>query len=393
MANSSIRILHVVGSLNKSSGGPSRSVSGLCEALGALGATVHILSQQESSHLGSRIIPNPKYVNTHLVRLLLANKRWRLYYAPTFKRTVEDICRQHCIQIVHDNGIWLPYNHAAVTAARGLRIPLVIQPRGTLKAWTLNYHAWKKKVAWNLYQKRDLSRASLLVATSDQEAVFIRDLGFRQPIAVIPNGVSIPTWTDRLTLEKEIRYALFLSRIHPVKGLMNLVAAWDQIRPKGWQMIVAGSDEAGHLREVQKAATLAGLDRDFKFVGTVEGEVKEQLYRDADLFILPTFSENFGVAVAEALSYGLPVITTTGAPWKEIVTNRSGWWVEPAVEPIANAIREAVSLSDLERHEMGQRGRCMVEREFSWYKIGGEMLRVYQWMTGLGPKPDCVLVT
>jgi glycosyltransferase involved in cell wall biosynthesis len=391
MKFSILKVLHTVGTLNKSSGGPPRSVTGLCEALGECGAKVNIVSQEEGSPIDSSMIPNPRYVQTHTVKYALSNRKWRVYYAPAFKRTVADICEQQGIEIIHDNGVWMPYNYAAATVARRLGIPLVIQPRGCLQPLALDFNLWKKRLAWKLYQKQILDGASLFVATAEQEAESIRKLGLRQPIAVIPNGVNLPPWQDRLPTKKQKRQVLFLSRIHPVKGLLNLVAAWDQLRPKHWMTIVAGRDEGGHLREVQNSVERAGLNQDFKFVGPVGGEAKEKLYRESDLFILPTYTENFGVAVAEALTYGMPVITTTGAPWSGLVTNRCGWWVEPAVKPIAQALQQATSLSDLERYEMGRRGRAFVEQEFSWQKIGKEMLAVYEWMLGFSDRPSCVV--
>ena len=131
---------------------------------------------------------------------------------------------------------------------------------------------------------------------------------------------------------------MFLSRIHPVKGLMNLVAAWERVRPERWRMVVAGPDEGNYLAEVETAVQRAGLERNFDFVGPVAGAAKEKLYREADLFILPTFSENFGMVVTEALSYGVPVITTKGAPWKGLVDHRCGWWLSLWLKPFGRLL-------------------------------------------------------
>jgi glycosyltransferase involved in cell wall biosynthesis len=105
---------------------------------------------------------------------------------------------------------------------------------------------------------------------------------------------------------------------------------------------------------------------------------------------LPSFTENFGVAAAEALACGVPVVTTKGAPWEEPRTRQCGWWIDIGVEPLAAALREATSLSDQERHEMGQRGRHLVEEKYSWPQIGRDMLSVYHWVLGAGAKPECV---
>jgi glycosyltransferase involved in cell wall biosynthesis len=233
--------------------------------------------------------------------------------------------------------------------------------------------------------------ATLFVATAEQEAETIRRVGLRQPIAIIPNGIQIPIRKHRIVKASETRYALFLSRIHPVKGLLNLIAAWDRVRPKGWRMIVAGPDEDSHRSEVEQAVIDAGLEQSFIFLGPVKGNAKDELYRQADLFILPTLSENFGVVVAEALSYGIPVITTHNAPWEVLSRQDCGWWVESDIGSLANALRNATSISDLQRSEMGTRGRSFVKRELSWPKIAGQMIAVYDWILGVGIKPSCII--
>jgi len=391
MSCSSLAVLFTIADLKSTGGGSRKLATDLCIALGTCGAKVILISQVEAAPTVPSLIPDPKYVHTHLVKFSLASDHWGVAYAPSFKRKVADLCRQEGIQIIHDNGLWLPSNHAASRVARRQRIPLVIHPHGMLQPWALSYRAWKKRIAWLLYQRQDLETASLFVATSDQEAEAIRRMGLIQPIALIPNGVHLPTWKAHNRTNREIRRALFLSRIHPIKGLINLVTAWDRVRPEGWRMIVAGRDETGHLEDVKRAVQNKGLQEDFEFVGSVEGEVKERLYRDADLFILPSFSENFSLVVAEALSYGVPVITTRGAPWEGLVKNRCGWWVEVGVQPLAEAIQAATSLSDAERHDMGWRGRSFVSEAFSFREIALEMLAVYDWIRGVGAKPSCIL--
>lgn len=156
-------------------------------------------------------------------------------------------------------------------------------------------------------------------------------------------------------------------------------------------MIVAGKDEEGHLQQVKRAVNVAGLCEDFEFVGPVYGAAKEKLYREADIFILPSFSENFGIVIGEALSYGVPVITTHGTPWQSLVTNRCGWWVEIGKEALAEALKFSTSLSDLERHDMGERGRKLVEREFSWASAAAKTMDAYQWILGKGAVPSFVM--
>jgi glycosyltransferase involved in cell wall biosynthesis len=156
-------------------------------------------------------------------------------------------------------------------------------------------------------------------------------------------------------------------------------------------MIIAGPDEGDHWPQVEEAIRRANLGEVFTYIGAIRDSDKWDLYRQADLFILPTHSENFGVVVAEALASGLPVITTKGAPWGEIVKENCGWWVEIGVDPLAKALREATSLPANALDNMGERGRRMVVERFAWRRIAGDMLSVYRWMLDGGDAPPCVM--
>lgn len=289
--------------------------------------------------------------------------------------------------VVHDHGVWLPTNHRVALLTRELGIPRVLSPRGMLSAWALDYQRQKKRVAWLLYQRRDLQSAMVLHATSQEEAADMRSLGLRQPVAILPNGVEVPITSARLVTDSRERYALFLSRVHPKKGLLNLVAAWARVRPLGWRLLIAGPSEAGHRSEVEQLAANLGIQSQIEFVGTVDDRAKWDLYRGASLFVLPTFSENFGIVIAEALASGVPVITTVGAPWRALSEHRSGWWIDIGVEPLVQALADATSMNPDQLFAMGKRGREFVRRELSWDRIATQMRQVYAYMIGREPPP------
>lgn len=180
------------------------------------------------------------------------------------------------------------------------------------------------------------------------------------------------------------RTALFLGRIQGKKGLPMLVEAWARVRPVGWRMQVVGPDEDGHLAEVATAVRAAGLSDQWSFEGPFGLEEKRAAFRDAELFILPTHSENFGVVVAEALAAGVPVITTQGAPWQGLRDNRCGWWTEVGVDSIAAALAEACATDSATLREMGHRGREWVERDFGWAGIAKDMLATYAGILRVG---------
>lgn len=295
--------------------------------------------------------------------------------------------------VVHTHGLWEPVGHWAARWALRHRVPLVMQPHGMLEPWALGHKARKKRIGMALFQRNDLDAARVLIATSSQEYENIRKLGLRQPVAVIPNGVDLAA-SQRVGNEpprrpERVRSVLFLSRIHPIKGLLNLMHAWARLAPRGWHLRIAGPDEGGHLAEVMALAERLGIAESVAFVGEVDGERKSETYRDADLFVLPTFSENFGVVVAEALAHGLPVITTRGAPWADLEAERCGWWIDIGVEPLVDALREVMALGDDERRAMGERGREYVRR-YDWSAIARDTVAVYAWVLGRRPRPDCV---
>ena len=383
-------LLHTVASLKASSGGTSRSVPALCEALGALHLSVSLVAQSAQWPVGPDLIPDARLVRTHLVPAVNL-PAIRISYAPGFEREMKSICKRQHIDLVHMHGVWMHANHVTARVAKDLDIPLVVSPRGMLEEWALAYRGLKKRIAWQLYQATDLRSARAFCATSQEEARQLRELGFHQPIAVIPNGVDMPHLTAPRPVKVGERKVLLLSRIHPKKGLLDLVQAWAAIRPVGWQLIIAGPDENGYTKVVKAAAADAALDGMVQFFGEVSGEEKERLWQQADLFVLPTYSENFGIVIAEALAWGIPVITTRGAPWSDIVDWKCGWWIDQGTEALRAALASAMRLSDAERQAMGENGRRLVHEKFEWNRVARDTAAFYRWLLEPGQKPECVL--
>lgn len=386
----SIKVLHTIASLKSTSGGPSRTVTSLCNALGQKGGNVSLLTMDRPAELASCVEPDYKVVNLRTVsgpNIPLLKARYPFGHFKEISVMHSDIP----LQIIHDHGLWLPCNHAVAAVANRIGLPYVVSPRGMLEPWALNYKSLKKNFVWKLWARSDLRSATAFCATSVKEAENIRALGFKQPIAVIPNGVHLPPFPKVSTPKKNgNRKALFLSRIHPVKGVCELVDAWAKVRPPGWELLIAGPDEGGHGDVVRRRIINHGLGSSIRMIGSVEDDEKWLLYRESELFVLPTFSENFGVVVAEALSMETPVITTKGAPWEALVQHGCGWWVDFGVEPLAQALSDATVLSDDVLFAMGKRGRILVEREFAWEEIAAKMMQFYLWLLDMAEKPDFV---
>jgi glycosyltransferase involved in cell wall biosynthesis len=261
-----------------------------------------------------------------------------------------------------------------------------------LEPWAVKRSRFKKAIVNWLYQRMCLHHASCLRATAASEIESIRQFGVKNPIALIKNGVPLPAeLPPRPAIFNRRKRALFLSRIHPKKGLLNLVRAWKRVRPEGWELVLIGPDEGGHLAEVLAAVRECDLEDEIRYGGEFwDQEAKFQCYFDSDLFILPSYSENFGLVIAEALGCGVPVITTLATPWKDLEIHRCGWWIETGEEPLVAALKQALSVPLDEMREMGVRGRALVQGKYSWTPIGAQMAEVYFWLMGRVGRPDFV---
>jgi glycosyltransferase involved in cell wall biosynthesis len=222
--------------------------------------------------------------------------------------------------------------------------------------------------------------ASGFIATSMHEAKSIRDFGLNQPIAIIPNGVVLPHSSHskfEVSLDKSRRKKiLFLGRVHPVKGLENLLEAWAQTSIKGWTLQIAGPGDQNYINSLLHRAKKLSIQQKVEFIGPVPDANKENLFNNVDLFVLPSFSENFGVVVAEALSYGLPVITTTGTPWAELHDHQSGWCVEPTVAGLGYALNEAMVIGGHQYASM-RRNAISHAKNFEWGPLARQTRHFY----------------
>ncbi len=384
-------VLHTVASTRADHGGPSRSVPLLCEALSDEEVPVRLVTAAPSGKVdqSETLLPAPPVHTT-----IAEESGWlgRMLRAPlAFHKTLHDEAVRSRPTLIHDHGLWLPSNIAAAVVAWRQDVPLVVSTRGMLTAWSLRHHRWKKRLAWATYQKHVLRQASLFHVTSQEEVDALRDLGFEQPAAVIPNGVPLPEPKPEEQTPDDRQEVLFLSRLHPKKGLPMLLKAWDRVRPEGWTLKLVGPSENGHRGELERQVRRLELEKVVQFSGPVSDEEKWDVYRRADLFVLPTYSENFGIVVAEALAAGVPVIATTGAPWEDLEISDCGWWVEPTERALTTALKEAFALSPRERAAMGRRGRALVENHYSWQGVARRMIEAYQWRLDGGSRPEFIV--
>jgi len=299
--------------------------------------------------------------------------------------------------LVHIHALWTPILHRVSNWAHARSIPVVWSPHGMITPWAMKNKRLKKWLGWHLYQKCDLQRAALLHATAQSEVEDIRRMGLKNKVVVAPLGVRIQKSKCEVE-ERNGKTLLFVSRVQRKKGLPMLLDAWARLPAeikKDWHIRIVGPDEGGHVAELMAqcdrldlsyspshpSPLTPHLSPDVEFVGPKFGNDLTHEYASADLFVLPTHSENFGSVVIESLAQGVPVICTKGAPWEELETRHCGRWVDIGVEPLTAALSELLNLSDSERREMGERGMKLVEEKYTWEAVAGTMLKGYE---GLG---------
>ena len=366
-----------VASLNLSHGGLSRAVSQLADALCEQGCQASVIYVGDGP-AGKLLLP--ARANAASARALsLAGRR---LWSPRFTRQIAAALAPRPPRLIHNHGLWGYTNYAAARYATRQRIPLVASPHGMLEARALAEKPVRKRVALAVFQRNVLESAGLFIVTAEAEYQSVRRLGLKAPVAIVPIGVPLPDSQAHHALTGP-RRILFLSRIHPIKGLLPFIKAWHRVGEPDWKVVIAGPDEVGHLAEVRALISQLGIESQFEFPGEVDGPAKRALYESADLFVLPTFSENFGVVVAEALSYGVPVLTTRGAPWSLLETHKAGWWVETGVDGLAGGLRAALATTAQQRAAMGQAGRRYVAEHLGWATAGKMTLDAYAWLLGL----------
>lgn len=350
-------------SLRPAYGGPAYSVSRLATAL------------SEQRILVGLWTPDQSVATTPLLTADSAVQR----LTGTAVQALETFGRP---DVLHDNGLWRSHNHRLATFATARSIPRLVSTRGMLEPWAVNHKRWRKRVAWMAYQRRDLKTAEGLHATADAEAANLARWHLGVPVHVIPNGVDLPDISPAGASSGATRTALFLGRLYPVKGLPMLIEAWSRVRPEGWRLRIAGPDEGGHGRMMQRSVEGKKLEGVVSFPGPLDGDAKRLAMLGADLFVLPTHSESFGMAVGEALAHGVPVLTTTAAPWPMLEEGGFGWRVAPTVDAIAEGLRRATSLDPGVLSGMGMKGRAFVRAGFDWGSVARRFAALYESCAG-----------
>ena len=212
-----------------------------------------------------------------------------------------------------------------------------------------------------------------------QEVEWNKSLGFKNCF-IAPLGTRLPpiVGVSSSSSRKDDKVLLFVGRIYPVKGLVNLIKAWALSNADGWKLRIVGPDEAGHLAELEALVQELELVDSVEFVGPKFGDDLSAEYDKCDCLVLPSFTENFGATVVDALAHEKPCIASTFTPWKELQERGCGWWVSNEPARLEESIVEMMSFDDATRRDMGAKGRRLVEEKYTWKAVAETMISKYR---------------
>jgi glycosyltransferase involved in cell wall biosynthesis len=380
------KALHLINSLDLKNGGPSVTVPGLMLATAEGGKYANRLLQfgRELSEQAIGPRTNVSTLKRSVVQIPL-----NMLLGGEMSSAIKEA------DVVHVHGLWEPHCIMSGVLARRHCKPFIVSAHGMLERWAIRNKRWKKWPYSLMVERPNLRRTTMLRALTLSEVDDYRRFGLTNPVAVIPNGIDLTGKTSSalfLSMWPELkdkRLVLFLSRIHYKKGVDLLVKAWANITTQfpDVHLVIAGPDSEGTQRAAEQMVKEQSIGERVTFTGAVYGDLKASLLGAASLFVLPSHSEGFSVAILESLAAGVPVIITNGCNFPEVATSGSGWVVRASIAEIEGALQEALASSEIDLQCRAHRGLQLVRSKYSWSQIGKQMADVYDWMLG-GDRPS-----
>lgn len=371
-----MKIVQLTALADTRGGGVAEVVCNLVPALTRRGLDVSVLG---------RVAPDQVAAVTERVPTLLSAETGREAAAALTTATPK---------VVHSHGLWDPYLSTVLGAARKRGAPTVITPHGMLDAWALNQGWLKKHAALATFEGRNLQQATCIHALTDAERNAVKALFPKVPVAVIPNGVSLPATLPSDEPECADKMLLSMGRIHPKKGIVELVNSFAALaatpEARGWWLGIAGWDDGGHAAEVEMVIARCGLGDRVQMLGPVFGPAKNALMARATAFALPSYSEGLPMAVLEALANARPVLITSECNLPEAEAANAAVVCAPGNTGTRQGLARLMALSPTARTAMGKAGRALVVARFDWDRVAERFENLYEWVGGTGPQPDFV---
>lgn len=379
---SALRIALLTASLSRRAGGLFQSVRRSAQALHEAGVEVEVIGLRDADTEADLAAWSPL---KPIVMDTVGPARFG--YARGLKSTL----LEGQFDIVHQHGIWQGISIATNGWRQATGRPVMISPRGMLDPWAVRHSGLKKRIAGALFEHKNLREAACIHALTTSEAEAVRAYGLENPIAIIPNGTSIPDLVDETCRppwdqQDDRRALLFLGRIHAKKGIIELLEGWADLKlnqphhNRAWHLVIAGWDDGGHLGVVRQAVTDLGLEEDVTFPGPLHGETKDAAYRCASAFILPSHSEGLPMAVLEAWSYHLPVLMTSECNIPEGFEHDAAKEIHRDTPRLSAQLDAFFGSSDKVHSRIGEAGFKLVEAKFAWTTLAARHCEVYEWM-------------
>jgi glycosyltransferase involved in cell wall biosynthesis len=396
-----MRVLHVTPSVPQVRGGTSQAVLGLVKALCQHQVEAEIATTDDN---GDDLLTVPLQTRVSYEQVPV----WFFHrFSPPLKPIREFAFsggltawlwqNMANYDLVHVHALFSYPSTVAMAIARLQKIPYVVSPHGLLCEWSLQQSVRKKQIYRQLIEQKNLNGSQAIHFTAEQEQQEAAGLNISAPSFIIPLGLTLPAaipnprqrLRQQLQIPEQEFVVLFMSRLHPKKGLDYLIQALGQLTHERFTFILAGSGAPEYLDQVKSLLTLHQLSDRTHLAGFVEGETKNLFLQGSDLFALPSYSENFGVVVLEAMAAKLPVLLTPGVALAPMVQQHQvGWVVEQDVKAITTAIADALHCPN-QGKEMGERAEQLIAEQFSWSAIATQMEHTYQ--TILQKKPLAAL--
>ena len=362
-----MRVTQLIADINKEVGGPSNSVPAIAKYLNK---TIDIELAcfkndiQDKSYVKSFKSNNPFYFSYELYKYLIF-------------RSNED-------NIIHSHGLWLYTNIVPYFIKQKKDVKLVLSPRGTLSQWALNKSKIKKKIVYNLmFQKKALKSIDCFHATSKIEYDEIRNFGYRQPVAIIPNGIE-----KQKIIYNKSNHVSFFGRINDKKGIELLINAFSDVSNKldfGLKIFGIKEDE-NYYNKIKK---MIKNNSRIKLMDPVYGEDKIKSYQESIFTLMPSFSENFGNIVLESLINGTPALSTKYAAWDKLEIKNCGFLCLPTEDSIKEKLLKINSLDKSDLKIMNENS-INYAQTFLWENISLDYINLYKWLNNESSKPKFI---
>ena len=376
-----MKILHTIPGFGLKSGGVTTCTYNLVSGLNRNGCSTDILSMRMDD--SNEIIAGN---DESWIKILQHDAKTPFGFSQNMKQY---LIENNDIDLYHNNGLWLYCNHITAKIARRKNKPYIISPHGMLYPRALNRSYWKKKLLLKFLFNNDIASANCIHTTSNEEYNYYRRLGYKNPVAIIPNPVPLPlnsTSGSNIIDKKRIGY---LGRIHPVKNIDKLIYAWNKIENNDKELVIIGEGDESYTRFLKNEIKALNV-RNVIFKGFLSGKDKDDVVQSLTCIVVPSDFENFGMIVPEALMQGVPVIASKNTPWEELNIHNCGWWIDDDVETLAKTIDIAINIPEEERVKMGENGRRLVYENYSIEIVSKKMIRLYNWIINGGEKPEFV---